>query len=94
MKICFQHSLIFLKTPQQKRNGFIRYELWLHKNGFTADTKKILLKSNTQYRSQSREMSKSNFQFLDNIDENRFQNQKTYFNNLENDADSRVGFNK
>ena len=81
---------IALRKCVQKRKVFIRNdkkELWLHKKWITAETMKLYDKMRLKMDPNDMNYQKVHNQFLDNFEENRFQDQLKVFNNLESDKD-------
>ena len=74
----------------QKRKVFMRNdknEQWLHKKWITAQTMKLYDKMRLNMDPDDVNYQKVHIQFLDNFEENRFQDQLKFFNNLESDKD-------
>ena len=77
----------------QKRNVFIRNdknEQWLHKKWITAETMKLYDKMRLNMDPNDVNYQKVHNQFLDNFEENRYQDQIKVFNNLESDKDKLI----
>ena len=79
-----------LRKCVQKRKVFIRNdknELWLRKKWISAETMKLSEKMRLNMDPNDVNYQKVHIQFLDNFEENRFQDQLKVFNNLESDKD-------